>query len=98
MEILDWIQDWFKNNCDGNWEHGEVIQITTIDNPGWEVEIDISNTSIATMNLEWILNEKSKDDWYGVKIMNQKFIAAGDAGKLKFLLGLFKEMIEKIEA
>ncbi|WP_339841273.1 immunity 53 family protein [uncultured Maribacter sp.] len=98
MEILDWIQEWFKDNCDGNWEHGEVIQITTIDNPGWEVEIDISNTSIATMNLEWILNEKSKDDWYGVKIMNQKFIAAGDAGKLKFLLGLFKEMIEKIEA
>ena len=98
MEILDWIQDWFKNNCDGNWEHGEVIQITTLDNPGWEVEIDISNTSIATMNLEWILNEKSKDDWYGVKIMNQKFIAAGDAGKLKFLLGLFKDMIEKIEA
>ena len=98
MEILDWIQEWFKDNCDGNWEHGEVIQITTIDNPGWEVEIDISNTSIATMNLEWILNEKSKDDWHGVKIMNQKFIAAGDAGKLKFLLGLFKEMIEKIEA
>jgi len=97
MEILDWIQEWFKDNCDGNWEHGEVIQITTIDNPGWEVEIDISNTSIATMNLEWILNEKSKEDWYGVKIMNQKFIATGDTGKLKFLLGLFKEMIEKIE-
>ena len=67
MDILDWIQDWFKDNCDGHWEHGEVIQITTLDNPGWEVEID-------------------------------KFTAAGDAGKLKFLLGLFKEMIDKIEA
>ncbi|SFR51865.1 immunity 53 family protein [Maribacter stanieri] len=97
MDILDWIQDWFKENCDGDWEHGEVIQITTIDNPGWEVEIDISNTSIATMELDWILNETSKQDWYGVKIADQKFTAAGDIGKLKFLLGLFKEMIDKIE-
>mgnify|MGYP003630527271 CR=1 FL=1 len=97
MDILDWIQVWFKENCDGDWEHGEVIQITTIDNPGWEVEIDISNTSIATMELDWILNETSKQDWYGVKIADQKFTAAGDIGKLKFLLGLFKEMIDKIE-
>lgn len=98
MEILEWIQNWFKDNCDGNWEHGDGIQITTLDNPGWEVEIDISNTSIANMNIGWILNEKNAQDWYGVKIENQKFTASGDSGKLIFLLELFKEMIEKIES
>ena len=97
MDIIDWIQNWFKNNCDGEWEHGDVIQITTFENPGWEVEIDISNTSLANMNLKSILNEKGPHDWYGVKIENQKFIAIGDSGKLKFLLSLFKDMIEKIE-
>lgn len=97
MEILDWIQEWFKANCDGHWEKAEVIQITTLDNPGWEVEIDISKTSIASMHLKWILNENGKQDWYGVKIENQKFLAAGDAGKLIFLLDLFKQMIDKIE-
>ncbi len=97
MEILQWIQHWFKENCDGDWERGDGIQITTLDNPGWEVEIDISNTSIANINIEWILNENSAQDWYGVKIESQKFTASGDSGKLKFLLELFKEMIEKIE-
>jgi hypothetical protein len=97
MEILDWIQNWFKDNCNGQWEQGDGIQITTLDNPGWEVEIDISNTSIATITIEWILNEKGPQDWYGVKIEDQKFNASGDSGKLVFLLGLFKEMIEKIE-
>lgn len=97
MEILDWIQNWFKDNCNGEWEKGEAIQITTLDNPGWEVEIDISNTSIANINIKWILNESGPQDWYGVKIENKKFNASGDSGKLKFLLGLFKEMIEKIE-
>jgi hypothetical protein len=97
MEILDWIQNWFKDNCDGDWENGEGIQITTLDNPGWEVEIDISKTSIANISINWILNENGKQDWYGVKIENQKFNAQGDSGKLTFLLGLFKETIEKIE-
>lgn len=97
MEIIDWIQNWFKDNCNGDWEKGEAIQIITIDNPGWEVEIDISTTSIASINLEWILNETSPQDWYGVKIENQKFTAQGDSDKLEFLLGLFKEMIERIE-
>ena len=97
MEILEWIQNYFKNNSDGDWEHSSGIQITTLDNPGWDVEIDISNTSLANFKLDWILNENGKQDWYGVKIENQKFNASGDAGKLKFLLGLFKDMIDKIE-
>lgn len=97
MEILDWIQDWFKSQCDGDWEKDEVIQITTLPTPGWEVEIDISKTSIANLEIKWILNEINRQDWYGVKVENQKFLAAGDASKLIFLLDLFKQMIDKIE-
>lgn len=97
MEILDWIQNWFQENCDGEWEQGSGIQITTLEDPGWEIEIDISTTSIANLEVDWILNEVGTHDWYGVKIENQKFSASGDAGKLEFLLNLFREMIEKIE-
>ncbi|WP_262697344.1 immunity 53 family protein [Maribacter vaceletii] len=39
------MQDWFKNNFDGVWEHGEAIQIKTLDTSGWEVEIDITSIS-----------------------------------------------------
>ncbi|WP_296316947.1 immunity 53 family protein [Winogradskyella sp. UBA3174] len=97
MEILEWIQNWFKDSCDGDWEKAEVIQITTLDSPGWEVEIDISKTSIANLEIKWILNEINRQDWYGVKVENQKFLAAGDSSKLIFLLDLFKQMIDKIE-
>ena len=98
MEILEWIQNWLKENADGEWEKGDAVQITTIDSPlGWDVEIDISKTSIANLEIKWILNENGKQDWYGVKIQNQRFRAAGDASKLTFLLNLFREMIEKIE-
>ena len=97
MDILDWIQDWFKENCDGDWESSGAIQITSSDSPGWEIEIDISKTSVANLTLDSILNEYGKNDWYSISIENQKFSAMGDSGKLKFLLGLFKDMIDKIE-
>ena len=97
MEILDWIQAWFQENCDGKWERGTGIQITTSEVPGWEVEIDLSKTSLASFNLDWILNENSKQDWYGVKVDNQTFSAACDPSKLEFILNMFKEMIEKLE-
>jgi hypothetical protein len=72
MEVLNWIQKWFKDHCDGDWEHGEAIQINTLDNPGWEVEVDISKTSIANIDVERILNENGPQDWYGVKVKDQK--------------------------
>ena len=97
MDILNWIEDWFTQNCDGKWEKNEIIQITNIDNPGWEVEINIAKTSVANLEVKWILNEISKQDWYGVKIENKRFTAAGDPKKLGFLLNLFREMIEKLE-
>ena len=43
MEILNWIQQWFIDNCDGKWEQGQGIQITTLDNPGWEVDFEYFN-------------------------------------------------------
>lgn len=97
MQAINYIQNWFHKNCDGKWEKGDGIQITTSEVPGWEVEIDLSKTSLANFNLDWILNENSKQDWYGVKVDNQKFSAACDPSKLEFVLNMFKEMIEKLE-
>lgn len=58
-----------------------MIQITTLDNPSWDVEVDISNTSLANMYIKWILKENGRQDLYDVKIQNQRFRAAGDTTK-----------------
>lgn len=30
--ILEWMQEWIAQYCDGDWEHAENFTITTIDN------------------------------------------------------------------
>lgn len=37
MEMNDWLSNWHKLNCNGDWEHTYGIKIETLDNPGWLV-------------------------------------------------------------
>lgn len=39
---LDKIQNWYRSNCKGDWEHSFGVQIDTIDNPGWRVKKDLT--------------------------------------------------------
>ncbi len=94
---LIWLSDWYNNNCNGNWEHMYGVRIETLDNPGWELTIDLSDIIYhgnKDINLPWRFIEKNENDWYGYKIEDEKFNAAGDPLKLDFLIGLFRDVIE----
>lgn len=93
MEILQWLQQWYKQQCDGDWEHSCGIKIESLDNPGWQIKINLEDTALEGYNIEYNLFEKSENDWYGFKIENNIFHAAGDPNKLKFLLEKFKELV-----
>lgn len=43
-EGFDYIQRWYANLCDADWEHQYGISLTTIDNPGWSLRIDLDGT------------------------------------------------------
>ncbi len=46
MRELEDLQDWYRSQCDGDWEHQSGIEIDTLDNPGWSVTIDLSGTPL----------------------------------------------------
>lgn len=94
-DILNWLEKWFASNCNGDWEHSYGITIETLDNPGWDVKIDLKNTSLANEKLEYTYTEKNENDWFGIKIENAIFYAFGDTNKLSFLLELFKKFVEE---
>lgn len=97
MTILNWLSNWYKDNCDGYWEHDFGVKIETIDNPGWSVQIDLINTRYVFEDQEWVFHEKSDGDWYGFKIQGGIFYASGDPGKLDFLLNVFKTQAEEMK-
>jgi len=94
--LTKWLQEWFTEQCDGEWEHEHGIRIHNSDNPGWCIEIDIIHTGF-NKDISSELFEISEHDWFFYKIKDNYFHAYGDASKLEFLLQLFKDFIEKGE-
>ena len=91
--MIDWLENWYSENCDGNWEHDFGIKINTLDNPGWEVIIDLTDTEKILPDEEWKMFEINSNDWYGYEIKNNTFNAAGDPKKLNLLLNIFRQKV-----
>ena len=94
QNIINWIENWFKEHCDGDWEHSNGIVIESSDNPGWIVKIDLTNTPIETLSVPYELQELDEGNWYGISVKDSVYNAVGDPSKLEFLLNRFKELIE----
>jgi hypothetical protein len=93
-QIINWISNWLLSHCDGDWEHEYGVKIETLDNPGWSVTIDLTDTELDHLDFETDIVETSDNDWYVYKVKNKQYFGAGDLNKLELLLEKFKELVE----
>ena len=93
--ILQELQSWYKGNCDGNWEHQFGVKIDTIDNQGWRVEIDLTETEWETVNFARFEKRVAESDWIICFKQNARFIGAGDPDKLEEILSYFFGLVKK---
>jgi hypothetical protein len=63
MNVLKWLENWYTDNCDGDWEHCYGIKITTLDNPGWAIDIRLEGTHLEDINFETLKVDRSDLDW-----------------------------------
>ncbi len=54
MELIHRLQEWYKAQCDGDWEHQNGVRIETLDNPGWKVTINLDKTALAQKEFKLI--------------------------------------------
>ncbi|MCB5951010.1 immunity 53 family protein [Enterococcus sp. BWT-B8] len=94
MDMLLWLQNWYKEQCDGDWEHLFGIKIDTLDNPGWSVDIDLTDTNLVDASFE-TLDLTGETNWIYCTIRNSKFVGRGDETKLLEILSVFKKWVEE---
>ena len=91
-EILSKLQQWFAQQCDGDWEHDCGIRIETLDNPGWIIKINLAGTELEGRSFSPIahgLDHEASTDWHSLSVKGDTFEAAGDPTKLTFMLQTF---------
>ena len=93
---LDWLQHWYKSQCDGDWEHVHGIRIKTVDNPGRYVLINIEETECEGKPFSPIkYNLQNEIDWYYCILRDNNFVAGCSRDHLTKVLQIFREWVEK---
>lgn len=90
--MIEWLQKWYEEQCDGDWEHGYGVRIETIDNPGWSVRVDLNGIKLNMLDFEYKLFEKSENDWVGFSLERGTFHGIGDSSKLNTIISVFREL------
>ena len=78
MRTIQRLQAWYAKHCNGDWEHQHGVTISTLDNPGWAIEVSLLGTSAERSSFSPIKTERSEHDWLHASIVGNSFkIACG---------------------
>jgi hypothetical protein len=94
-ESLRSLQEWYASQCDGDWEHGHGVEITTLDNPGWLVKINLIGTELEARIFEPVTEPEeatafeASDRWLHCEVKAGRWQGAGDETKLAVIVRTF---------
>lgn len=89
--MLNWLMQWYKGNCDGDWEHLYGVKIDTVDNPGWSVDIDLLDTPFENKPFTKIQYDHGDGDWLICSKKDSILKGDGDPDKLEEIIRIFKD-------
>lgn len=85
------LAEWFEMHCDGDWEHSYGVAIDTLDNPGWSLRVDLTDTELAGLEFLLVKEERSEHDWIHCRVDSSVFMGAGGIHNLDELITCFLE-------
>jgi hypothetical protein len=94
-ELAD-LQDWDASVCDGEWEESYGVTIETLDNPGWNIEIDLIGTYLEGIVMAPVQVDRGEHDWLRCNVDDGKFIAFGGPRNLVEIVGHFNSWAESV--
>jgi hypothetical protein len=95
VSALQRLQQWYKSQCDGDWEHGYGVRIGTVDNPGWTLEVDLTDTPLQYKSFNEIKSDyEHKTNWLTCFIRDGKFQGACGPERLEDVIEIFLDWAE----
>jgi hypothetical protein len=69
--LLTWVQAWYASNCDNDWEHSFGLSLTTLDNPGWHLAIDVTSTPMGGVPYAPVTAQRDPHDWITTELVDK---------------------------
>lgn len=96
-DVLSFVGEWYKEQCNGDWEHQYGIRLETLDNPGWFLKVDLVETPLQGRLESRIVVERSDYDWFQTWSDGLCWHAACGIENLTEVLSLFKTFVLRID-
>lgn len=90
-----WLQQWYQLQSIGKPEEEQLIHISTLDNPGWSLIVNLKNSAFENIIFNPIKIDRSENDWMYASIKNQKFEAYCGPNNFFEILKFFRSVIEE---
>lgn len=92
-DLMVWLQQWYLENCNDDWEHSYGIDIGNIDNPGWMISIDLAETTLENLSFSPVEIKRTETDWIYCKKEKLKFKAYCGALNLLEAIAIFRSWV-----
>jgi hypothetical protein len=89
---------WYRQQCDGDWEHQHGVKLVTIDNPGWSLDVNVNETPAAGTPAAPTNIERSEDDWLFFELKDDLFRGRCGPNNLVEMIGAFLHLVETHES
>ena len=96
--ILSELQHWYSRQTDGDWEHEFGIRLETLDNPGWSLSIDLTDTELATRPFEELRELEPERDWIICQVVDGRYEARGGPFMLERMLRVFTQWAKQLSS
>ncbi len=88
------LERWYAAQCDGDWEHEFGVHLSTLDNPGWILRVDLEGTELEGRPFATISDLEPERAWIHCCVKGAKFEAAGGPGMLERMIREFCDWAE----
>ena len=100
---LAWLMAWYLRQCDNDWEHSYGVEIGTLDNPGWSLKVELTDTPLNGRKFARVAHGEPADDldewrrvgsWWVAEVKDGAFQAACGPLDLSAVISVFREWAE----
>lgn len=76
IDGVAFLQQWFVQQADGEWEHHDGILIESLDNPGWYLSVSLVGTVLEGRLLDYAIARDDDPRWVHCWSTGDRFEAA----------------------
>ena len=88
-DLLSQLEEWYLSNVDGDWEHSHGIELGTLDNPGWHLDIDVFDTRLNGLAFQELTLDRTEHDWIRCWVSDSAFHGRCGPGNLSEVIRTF---------